>query len=517
MISFFNKNDRLFLFIGLSALLIAVLFTAVQYVNLPLSGTKDTLLHTAHWLLVVTATFVLVWILTLSRILFLLTFPILILSSGLLAFATYTQDISFTIPLLESLLNSNLNELNSLISREIIIITLTLLSLSIGMSWIRWKYIKIYNVSYHIVLILISLFLLQFIENQRPQTISRRIPFIFLKTAKDYYRLEEQRSIKRKDITSNLITTQDSKTVVLVLGEAARADHMGINGYSRNTTPNMERFKVISFPKIHSDWTHTNASIPHLLTNADSLSTAPSFMEHSIISLLRKAGYFTAWIGNQTPSSAYIPFIEESDSICYVNNYKTPYNFTQSLDDKLLEPFQRMLNTNHPRSFYVLHMIGSHWYYPAHYPKDFEIYKPTVQTKSLALCDSMAVVNSYDNTIAYTDYILSLIIEELKMKQAIMIFIADHGELLGENGKWLHAQETKFEQNPACFIWFSESFKSCYPEKYDAAKLNRKTQFRTDFLFHSIQNAASTFNDSYNKSLDIFVPQTQRQSIYGIK
>ncbi len=74
------------------------------------------------------------------------------------------------------------------------------------------------------------------------------------------------------NISDEAACQEDTLTVVLVLGEALRADHLGINGYNRATTPRLEEENILSLKNVYSEWTHTNQSIPYILTRADSLN-----------------------------------------------------------------------------------------------------------------------------------------------------------------------------------------------------------------------------------------------------
>ena len=118
--------------------------------------------------------------------------------------------------------------------------------------------------------------------------------------------------------------------------------------------------------------------------------------------------------------------------------------------------------------------------------------------------DSLKIKNSYDNVALYTDYFLSEIVDMLKDKNAIMIYLSDHGELLGENKKWMHAQQTIYEKNPACMIWFSEKYAKKYPGKLKMAKQNKDNPYRTDFLFHTILDAGDIDSPVKDDRLNIF-------------
>jgi len=170
----------------------------------------------------------------------------------------------------------------------------------------------------------------------------------------------------------------------------------------------------------------------------------------------------------------------------------------------LLPHYEKYINQANPLKFIIVHLIGSHWYYPSHYPSDFEIFKPTITGKTFSQRDSIKIVNAYDNTILYTDYIVNELITKIEKQNSILLFLSDHGELLGEEGKWLHAQNTKYEKNPAFFMWFSEKFKQKNEEKIKNAELSKNNHWRTDFLFHSILDISEIENPLINSKLNIF-------------
>ena len=89
-----------------------------------------------------------------------------------------------------------------------------------------------------------------------------------------------------------------------------------------------------------------------------------------------------------------------------------------------------MIDSEYSKKLIILHTIGSHWWYNLHYTKEYEVYKPVLKSKIIAYCTDEEIRNSYDNTILYTDYILSEIIDKLKDKNAVLIFVSDHGDAL---------------------------------------------------------------------------------------
>ena len=108
----------------------------------------------------------------------------------------------------------------------------------------------------------------------------------------------------------------------------------------------------------------------------------------------------------------------------------------------------------------------------------------------ISSCTSEELINSYDNTVLCTDNFLHNIIDKLKDKNAILFYLSDHGESLGEEGLWLHAADSPPLYNPACFIWMSPAYKESNLDKYTILRKNSGRRYRTDFLFHTITEAA---------------------------
>ena len=151
-------------------------------------------------------------------------------------------------------------------------------------------------------------------------------------------------------------------------------------------------------------------------------------------------------------------------------------------------------------------MIGSHWYYNNKYTKEFEKFTPVTNSKYVGALSEEQLINSYDNTILYLDYFLNSLIEKLKKssKETLLIYLSDHGEILGENGQWFHAQNNTASENPAMLVWYSESFKINNPEIVKNLLNNRYQKFSTDFLFHSILDISKIKGFEINKRQSIF-------------
>ena len=151
-------------------------------------------------------------------------------------------------------------------------------------------------------------------------------------------------------------------------------------------------------------------------------------------------------------------------------------------------------------------MIGSHWFYNSRYPESFKKFKPTATSKYLKSSSKEEIINSYDNTILYLDWFLHQLIERVKKQNqtSLIIYLSDHGEILGEDNKWLHAQNHISSQNPAMLVWYSENFAKKFPKNIINLKKNQFKSLSTDFLFHSILDLYRVNNLEYITKESIF-------------
>lgn len=471
---------------------------------MPVDGLKDIVLIIFHWGVVTLGYIAFVYLILLNKWIFSFVFPLINLTSAVLIFNVVQYDITVNTALIESSLNTNLEEINGVISIKLVIYALFVFLLSLFFVYFRIQKIKLQKIQFHLLLILLLASIPYSIDKIRYDTISQRVPFSLYTSIKKHLTNNELLKQTKKEISLGAKSNTDTLTVVLILGEALRADHLSLNNYQRETTPLLKKRDVISFPNIYSEWTYTNKSLPHILTRADSANYQPAYTEQSIISLFKKCNYKTYWIGNQVPGNGYLPFVKNCDTLVLNKPMKTVYNFSKKLDGDLIPIYKELKKEKNPLKFILIHLIGSHWYYPSHYPDSFEKFKPTIKGKTFTQKDKQKIVNAYDNTVLYTDYIVNEVIENLVDENSVLFFLSDHGELLGENNKWFHAQETDFERNPAFVLWFSDKFKEKNKEKINQAFLKKDKKIRTDFLFHSILDISEIESQYIEESLSIF-------------
>ncbi|MGC8823330.1 MAG: phosphoethanolamine transferase [Bacteroidales bacterium] len=488
----------------LSTLSYGILVVSLNYAHFPMGRFVDIFPVLGHWLLITMSAGVIIYLLALHRWIFTLLFPVFMVCTGIIGYYIFQYDITINTAVIESTFNTNNSEVMSQISLRLTLYVIILVVVSIWLVRKRRELTQPHLILGHLPFIIVGFLLISTINQIRFNTIYQRNPFCIYLGFKNYFAERTELKKERKAITDGAICKADSLTVVVVIGEALRADHVSLNGYPRETFPHMAKEGAISFKHIYSEWTHTLKSIPHILTRADSANHAPATDEHSFISIFKACNYTAWWLGNQDLNKVFKPFALECDTFIINKPFKSDYNFTGKYDEELLPYLDQVLKLPNPRKLVIFHQVGSHWYYPSYYPPSFEYFKPVLKSKSFDLKDKQKIINAYDNSARYTDYVLWQIIERIRRKKSIMIYLSDHGELLGENGKWIHAQDTEYEKNPACMVWFSDSYRKAYPDKVQAAEHNKNLRFRSDFLFHSVLDAGEILSPYRQDKLSIF-------------
>jgi glucan phosphoethanolaminetransferase (alkaline phosphatase superfamily) len=491
-----------------------IAFTSADFFTLPSSSIKDVAFLFVQWAVVMFVLFPTIHLLTLNRYVFAAVFPALCLLSGILTWFRYTAGTVLTTMLLDAATDNDAKITAELLSGGLF--TIAGLSLLAGCVFTFWRW-RSRNALYtskprrrftHLFLAVIWIASVFSIWQIR-LPVAEKVPFnLYFVTAR--WLAEKREYLKeRPPLPGKVVCGEDKPLVIFILGESLRADHLGLNGYERNTTPRLAKEEVITFPYIYSEATLTNTSLPFLFTRADSLHPERGASERSFIDLFKRCGYRTVWIANQEPADSYVYFMHECDTLIFGNIDKSPYVFDAGWNDRLLLPhFDALMSHASDAHLIILHTIGSHWYYNAHYQElndaAIEYYKPVTHSRIVTSNASEEMLNSYDNTILFTDYFISEIINRIRDREVIVVYLSDHGEALGEDGRWLHANDVAAAHNPACFVWLSPRYREAYPARYEALNTNRLRHFDVAFLFHTITESANIEAETVEADKSLF-------------
>lgn len=258
------------------------------------------------------------------------------------------------------------------------------------------------------------------------------------------------------------------KTVlVFVLGETARAANFSLYGYDRQTNPLLSKQNIAAFRDVASCGTATAVSVPCMFSHLarSDFDVADAKYTENLLDLLKRGGYDILWLENDNGCKGVCDRVEVKDMI-RLNNPK--YCFKDYCHDEvMLEELKNKLDHITTDTVIVLHTMGSHGpTYFNRYPERFRVFKPTCDTADIQNCSRESILNTYDNTIVYTDYIVNQAIELLKRYpdyESGLVYVSDHGESLGENNIYLHGfpyQIAPKEQKEVPMImWMSDVMK----------------------------------------------------------
>ena len=299
---------------------------------------------------------------------------------------------------------------------------------------------------------------------------------------------------------------------IFVIGETARYASFSINGYQRETTPLLSKTKnLISYADVYTSANVTATLLPLILSRATPQDFERSKKEKAITDAFSEAGFSTYWIANQSNGNSYIKNIADrtNQSFFSIKDYDSVNNFDENLWQYLEEVFSK----DEQKQFIVMHTLGSHFRYNLRYPDKFRKFQPdlTGMTDYTLIGKNMKeqLVNSYDNSILYTDYFLANTIKKLDELDAVsyLFYISDHGENLydDENDYAFHASNypSEIEVHIPMLVWTSDKYRDTYPAKHDAIVQNVNKKLSADVVFHSLLDMANIVipDDNFQKSI----------------
>ena len=318
--------------------------------------------------------------------------------------------------------------------------------------------------------------------------------------------------------------------LVLVIGETARADHFALNGYARATNPELSAQGALSFRNVTSCGTNTAASLPCMFSHLGKAGFEARDREHeNLLDLVQRAGMAVLWIDNQAGCKGLCDRVPNANAhalalgLAAASKALCPDD--ECLDEALLigldERLAALPSDARARGvLVVLHQMGSHG--PAYFrrsPADRKPFQPECTTGVLQQCEHQALLNAYDNSIAYTDHVLAATLKWLVTRQldhdAALLYVSDHGESLGENNLYLHglpyALAPREQTQVPMLLWLAPSTVAAGHLPPSCLTRLRDLPLTHDNLFHSVLGLLGVQASEYKPALDAFATCRQRQ------
>ena len=309
-------------------------------------------------------------------------------------------------------------------------------------------------------------------------------------------RLDEQaEEIKLPD---GKMMDDEKAVVVLVIGESARKANFQLYGYQRDTNPLLSRQEGLRVYDATSCATYTTAGTKAILEPKNSGDLYELLPNYAF-----RTGVDVVW----RTSNWGEPPIHIDEYITNDDLGETYPDENMHYDGILLRGLrERIASSRKSKVLIVLHTSTSHGpNYADKYPKEFEVYQPVAKNVEEGEKHAELLVNAYDNTIRYTDYLLDSLVNMLRSmtdRHSAMIFVSDHGESLGENKVYMHGLPMRLaprvQYEIPFLVWTSEGFRN-YKTESELPEV-----IEQHYVFHSVLNLLSIQSDAYDRDYDLF-------------
>ena len=312
--------------------------------------------------------------------------------------------------------------------------------------------------------------------------------------------------------------------LVLVVGETARAQNWGLNGYARATTPELAQWQaqgLVNFPDVRSCGTNTQVSVPCIFSPLTRQQGGDKTAEQQdLLDVLQRAGLAVLWLDNQSGCKGVCDRVPHASTrelnlpgVC-ADGECFDEAMLPGLDERIaaLDPQRRARGV-----VLVMHQMGSHGpAYSQRTPAARKAFLPECSSNTLSECAPDQLVNAYDNSIAYTDHFLGQTLQWLRTQadqgryDTGLLYVSDHGESLGEKGLYLHGVPYAFapdEQTRVPMVtWLSAGLQQRSGVSADCLRQQAARPLSHDHVFHSVLGLMDVQTAVHQPALDLYRP-----------
>lgn len=317
---------------------------------------------------------------------------------------------------------------------------------------------------------------------------------------------ERQYFSQKKEIVFNtkrndkLFDIEEKETIVVVVGESLRRDHLEYYGYNKETTPLLKQEELICYTDVISPANQSVISLKRIFSSAEYKDITGYLKYPSLIKVFKEAGFKTYWLSTQRIYGFFdseISYIaKEADEVIFED-----YN---GLDEQLFKPYKKVLSKKNNKKIIFLHIMGNHFSYKKRTNSNFIYFDKNKESSKQQL------INQYDDSVRYNDFVLSFFLNELKKEQGEKSFLmfSDHGESLFDSGENLafHSSinPSKSEFNIPLILWLSKEVKNNYPDRYKQIIKNKDKPIILSDFFHALPSLYGIEFSKLNKEKAFF-------------
>lgn len=319
------------------------------------------------------------------------------------------------------------------------------------------------------------------------------MPWSYTVNSIRFYNAEKKRNRKAIPLPDARIATPGKDVCVLIIGESARRENFSLYGYGKPTNPLLEKDSVTAL-MAEAAATYTTAGVKAILDHK------PTKKLYEILpNYLFRNGVDVTWrTTNWGEPPVHIDKYYKAKDLQKMNP-----EADGKYDEILLAGLkEEILSCTKDKMLVILHTSTSHGpTYNKKYPAKFEVFTPVCTTVEMAKANPKELMNAYDNTIVYTDYLVHSVIEMLKdvpQRRSCVLFVSDHGESLGEGNLYMHgvpmAVAPKEQIEIPFIVWTSDKNLKIRPDQ-------KVGQYH---VFHSVLSFLGIDSPVYDQEKDIF-------------
>lgn len=285
-------------------------------------------------------------------------------------------------------------------------------------------------------------------------------------------------------------------TIIVVIGESASRSFMSAYENCRttnDTTPwlraQLSNKDFIVFRNAYTSRVNTVMALERALTEKNQYNTMEFKQSATIIDIAKRAGYYTSWYSNQgTTDEADTPITivgKTADTSKWTNQDLDTLQYDGTLLNYLQEVDPQKNN------FIVLHLMGSHDNYQNRYPREFAKWgNPEINEPP----------QNYDNSLYYSDYVLSQIYEYAKehLNLQAMLYFSDHGTV--PNGRRNPDMNPFAASRIPMFLYLSPEYQSLYPQTTAVLRQHEKSYFTNDLTYDLVCGILNIQSNRYDAS-----------------
>lgn len=331
--------------------------------------------------------------------------------------------------------------------------------------------------------------------------------------AKENKRIYEE--LKNKINNDVEIVENNSKipNVVFIIGESTTRNHMGIYGYTLPTTPLLNKLEkrgnLFKFSDVISAHGQTIPSVKKMITFYNGESEKEWYQYNNIIDIMKKAGYKTYWFSNQESKGLFgnLPaaYGNRSDVVLFNANRDSDQEVYDVYDEQIVKKSIDKIGKD-SKNYVIYHLLGTHKAYKNRYPQEFSKFNIDDYKNTKYEDEQKETVSEYDNAVLYNDFVVNSIIDIFKDKDAIVIYLSDHGEEVydfrdladhGEGNISHYMVEIPF------LIYVSDKFIENYPDKVEKIKESVSRPYMTDDVIHTILDISDIETTEYDPTRSV--------------